>query len=210
MRPVCTEIGVSPPRIFGIIGLARNSPQNPDTRELNWPNFDFVVCRDRYDLRLPHLSRFSNRGPLRTQIPRSSSQRGPSCAWWKSIMPRRPPSPLRCRIPAVHHDQLLSKVCVTWRQAKSQFGFLKYWSESESAVTAALVRCKPRRMTYKHVRAASRPTLAKNARMGHPQWEWRYTDITEDGPSANAQQFSAVASPRCLVLSGRELLPYRP
>jgi hypothetical protein len=84
MRPVCTEIGVSsPPRIFGIIGLARNSPQNPDTRELNWPNFDFVVCRDRYDLRLPHLSRFSNRGPLRTQIPRSSSQRGPSCAWWE-------------------------------------------------------------------------------------------------------------------------------
>jgi hypothetical protein len=35
------------------------------------------------------------------------------------------------------------------------------------------VRCRPGSMRDKNAQAASPPTLARNARMGHPLWEWR-------------------------------------
>jgi hypothetical protein len=44
-------------------------------------------------------------------------------------------------------------------------------------------------MTYRHVHAASRPTLAKNARMGHPLWEMAHTNIIKGGPPAPVRPF---------------------
>jgi len=57
------------PVLFGD-GTTRDRQDAPrSSAPGGWPTFGFVVCRERHDLRLPHLSRFSKGGLLRTQIP---------------------------------------------------------------------------------------------------------------------------------------------
>ena len=50
---------------------------------------------------------------------------------------------------------------------------------------AGLIAC-PQQNHVAH--AASRPTLAKNARMGHPQWEWCTQRSLKGGPPARPRE----------------------
>jgi len=45
-------------------------------------------------------------------------------------------------------------------------------ASGSSTLALPKARCKPCGTTHRIVQAASPPTLAKDARMGHPQWKW--------------------------------------
>ncbi len=77
------------------------------------------------------------------------------------------------------------------------FAFFAKGGSRKCRCQVGLITC-PQQNQLAH--AASLPTLAKNARMGHPQWEWCTQRIVKGGPPAKYVQegsYAPLASPGC-------------